>query len=193
MNSDDFVRLVLGNPINQRLLDRLPRTGLRDAWLVSGCLFQTCWNQLTGRPTDYGIKDYDIFYFDDRDTSWVAEDAQIKTALTAFGDIGADVEIRNQARVHLWYAQKFGVPYTPLLRATDGIDRFLAHACMVGLRPARQSGIDVYAPRGFDDIADLIIRPNSRQHFDRTTYQSKADRWRGKWPELTIMPAVDAS
>lgn len=38
----------------------------------------------------------------------------------------------NQARVHLWYAEKFGVPATPFRRATDGIDAFVATTCQVG-------------------------------------------------------------
>ena len=42
--------------------------------MVSGCRVQTAWNAQTGRAIDYGIRDYDVFYFDP-DTSWPAEDA----------------------------------------------------------------------------------------------------------------------
>ena len=44
---------------------------------MSGCLVQTVWNVLTNRALDYGIADYDVFYFDP-DTSWAAEDAVIR-------------------------------------------------------------------------------------------------------------------
>ena len=34
-------------------------------WLVfSGAVYQPVLNHLTGRPLDYGIKDYDLGYFD---------------------------------------------------------------------------------------------------------------------------------
>jgi hypothetical protein len=76
MDEGRFVDVVLRNRVNQILLERLPGFALTDAWLVSGSVFQTVWNVLTGRAPDYGIKDYDIFYFD-ADTSWEAEDAII--------------------------------------------------------------------------------------------------------------------
>ena len=123
MTDADFIAAVLSNPINRTILERLPALNLPDAWLVSGALFQTVWNGLTNRPPEHGIRDYDIFYFDP-DDSWAAEDAVIRRVKDVFADIAAEIEIRNQGRVHLWYSQKFGAPSPPLARATDGIDRF---------------------------------------------------------------------
>jgi hypothetical protein len=125
-----FIEAVLCNPVNRVILERLPMLGVNDVWLVSGSLFQTVWNCLTGRSPDYGIKDYDIFYFDP-DTSWAAEDAAIRRAAACLSDVDARIELRNQGRVHLWYPEKFGTPYPPLRRATDGIDRFLAVTAQV--------------------------------------------------------------
>src|SRR3954465_886354 len=96
MDEACFVEAVLRNRANQTILERLPALGLNDAWLVSGSLFQTVWNCLTGRPPDYGIKDYDIFYFD-ADTSWEAEDAVIRRMAACFSDIEGCIEPRNQA------------------------------------------------------------------------------------------------
>jgi hypothetical protein len=98
------------------------------------------------------------------------------------------MELRNQARVHLWYEEKFGVPYPPLARSTDGIDRFLSYNTQVGIR-AGESGTEVYAPRGFDDISHLIVRPNRAPNFLPDEYMGKALRWKEHWPELTILPA----
>ncbi|MGC1531290.1 MAG: nucleotidyltransferase family protein, partial [Bradyrhizobium sp.] len=72
MDQNTFLAAALRNPANQVIAEELFRLALPDAWLVSGCLVQSAWNVLTGRPCDYGINDYDIFYFD-RDTSWQAE------------------------------------------------------------------------------------------------------------------------
>lgn len=187
MTEDSFVASVLTNPINRIILDRLPQLELSDAWLVSGALFQTAWNALTGRDRQDGIKDYDVFYFDP-DTAWDAEDAAIRKARAAFGDLRADIEVRNQARVHIWYEQKFGMPYPPLTCATDGIDRFLMPCAQVGMRRSAD-GFDVYAPKGFDDIEQMIVRPNRCVNFHPDRYREKAIRWKELWPELTILPA----
>jgi hypothetical protein len=48
-------------------------------WLVfSGAVYQPVLNHLTSRPLDYGIKDYDLGYFDASDLSYDAQDAVIR-------------------------------------------------------------------------------------------------------------------
>jgi hypothetical protein len=185
MTKAEFLEAVLRNRFNRAILARLPELGLPDAWLVSGALFQTVWNVQTNRPPEFGIKDYDIFYFDP-DTSWEAEDAAIRRAQALFAELGVATEIRNQARVHLWYEKKFGKPYPPLRRTTDGIDRFLMPCAQVGISA---DGKEVYAPHGFDDICTMTIRPNRTENFHPDPYREKALRWQDSWPELTILPA----
>src|ERR1051326_1488825 len=143
MEESRFIECVWHNPVNRTILGRLPALGLPDVWLVSGCLFQTVWNVLTGRMIGHGIRDYDVFYFDDSDLSWEAEDAAIRRAGIVFADLGVKIELRNEARAHLWYPEKFGVPYPALSQATEGIDRFLLSAAQVGMRVSFGS-VEVY-------------------------------------------------
>ncbi len=185
MNQDQFLATALRNPHSRAILDELLRLALPDAWLVSGCLVQTVWNGLTGRAVDYGIADYDVFYFDP-DTSWEAEDAVIRQLQDRFASIPIKIEARNQARVHLWYPAKHGLPYPPLTRSTDGIDRFLTKNTQVGIRRT-QDGHDVYAPHGFDDVAGLVARPNPGPNFSAANYAAKVARWKALWPELTVL------
>ncbi|WBL79541.1 nucleotidyltransferase family protein [Bradyrhizobium xenonodulans] len=187
MNRDEFLALALKNPVNTAIIDELAALALPDAWLVSGCLVQTAWNGLTGRALDHGIADYDVFYFDP-DTSWEAEDAVIRTLHARLGHLGVKIEPRNQARVHLWYPGKHGLPYPPLTCSTDGIDRFLTRNTQIGVRRAGD-GHDVYAPHGFDDIQALIARPNPGANFSAASYKAKAARWKALWPELTVIAA----
>src|SRR4030081_3176992 len=102
MDSDTFLATVLRNPVNEIIADELFRLALPDAWIVSGFLVQTACNVLTKRMIDHGIDNYYIFYFDS-DTSWQAEDAVIGELQGRFANLGAKLEVRNQARVHLWY------------------------------------------------------------------------------------------
>ena len=187
MNKDDFLAAALRNPVNEKIAGALFQLDLPDAWIVSGCLVQTVWNGLTGRAADYGIADYDVFYFDP-DTSWQAEDAVIGKLQDQLTKPGVKIEARNQARVHLWYPEKHGLPYPALHSSTQGIDRFLTRNTQVGIRRT-PAGHDVYAPHGFDDIADMIVRPNPGPNFSAANYAAKAARWKALWPELTVLPA----
>jgi hypothetical protein len=187
MTETEFIDAALQNPVNRRLADELLRLKLPDAWIVSGCLVQTVWNVRTGRAVDYGIADYDVFYFDS-DVSWQAEDAVIRRLQDTFSGSGVTVEARNQARVHLWYPQKHGPPYPALGRSTDGIDRFLTKNTQVGIRRTGD-GYGVYAPHGFDDIANMVVRPNPGANFSAANYAAKAERWKKLWPEITVMAA----
>ena len=56
---------------------------------------------LSDRTVTKNIKDYDIFYFNAEDTSYEAGDVMVKDAAVLFGDRNIEVEVRNQARVHL--------------------------------------------------------------------------------------------
>jgi hypothetical protein len=167
----------------------LRETELPDAWIVSGCLVQTVWNVRTGRPIDHGILDYDVFY-SDPDTSWEAEDTVINHVALRLAGVSAKVEVRNQARVHLWYPAKHGRPYPPLTRSTDGIDRFLTTNTQVGIRPVLE-GYQLYAPKGLDDIEQMIVRPNRTANFSAENYTAKAERWKALWPEITVITAAD--
>jgi len=187
MTESDFIAATTRNRFNREILARSPALGLPDAWLVSGALFQTAWNIQTGRAPEHGIRDYDIFYFDP-DTSWEAEDSVIKRTAGIFAELDVSIEVRNQARVHLWYEKKFGVPYPPLTRSTEGIDRFLMHNAQAGIR-AIDDGTEIYAPHGLDDISKMIVRPNRAANFLPEKYMEKALRWKEHWPELTILPA----
>jgi uncharacterized protein len=185
MNRDEFLTAALRNPINGIIADELFELALPDAWLVSGCLVQTVWNVLTHRAVDYGINDYDVFYFDP-DASWEAEDTVIRKLAERFAKRGITVEARNQARVHLWYPEKHGLPYPPLRSSTDGIDRFLTRNTRIGIRRTG-GGYDVYAPDGFDDAANLIARPNMTANFSAENYEKKTARWKALWPEVTVL------
>ena len=98
------------------------------------------------------------------------------------------IEVRNQARVHLWYPEKHGLPYPALRSSTQGIDRFLTKNTQVGIRRSH-GGHEVYAPHGFDDIADMIVRPNPGPNFSAASYEAKAARWKMRWPEITVLAA----
>jgi hypothetical protein len=154
-------------------------------YVAAGCVVQTVWNVVTDRPADAGIKDYDLCYFDDTDLSWGAEDAVSQAGAALFGDV--PVEVRNEARVHVWYEDRFGVPCPPYTSTEHAIDCFPATTSCVGVRRDANNRWRIYAPHGFADVFNLVVRPNPVQA-PREIYEAKARRWCAQWPELTVLP-----
>jgi hypothetical protein len=132
---------------------------------------------LTRRAVDYGINDYDVFYFDP-DTSWEAEDRSSARSPRGLQAAVSAVEARNQARVHLWYPEKHGLPYPQLRCSTEGIDRFLTKNTQIGIRRT-QEAYEVYAPNGYDDVAALIVRPNPGANFSAGELRSEGRAMEG--------------
>jgi hypothetical protein len=175
---------------NQTLIQVLARTvgmGLPGWYVVAGCLYQTVWNVGTDQPPEAGILDYDLAYCDSSDLSWEAEDAVIRTGREVFGDLPAPVQIRNQARVHLWYEQKFGVPCLPHESTEAAIDTYEATTACLGVRWSGDGQWRVYAPHGLSDIFNLVVRPNPVLA-PRSVYETKVRRWQRQWPGLHVLP-----
>ncbi|MBQ1541587.1 hypothetical protein C5708_16925 [Caulobacter sp. CCUG 60055] len=157
--------------------------------IFSGAVYQTAWNALTGRDPDYGVKDYDLGYFDDADTSYEAEDVVIRRVAAAFPPgLAEKVEVRNQARVAIWFESRFGEPYAPLAHTDEALGRFVAPCFAVGVRLEKDDALSIAAPFGLADVFDLTIRPNPNRPlakgWDRVVASARA-----RWPELTVVQA----
>jgi hypothetical protein len=155
-------------------------------WLVfSGAVYQPVWNHLTGRPLEHGLKDYDLAYFDASDISYEAEDRVIRKVAAAFdAPLAAMVEARNQARVHLWFEDHFGEPYSPLGCSAEALNRFTAPAFAVGARLLADSQIEVVAPFGLEDLFALRLRANPQR--PSPAFARTAARAKRRWPEIAI-------
>lgn len=176
--------LLRRSAITRPILDRWAQIALPDAWLVAGAVAQTVWNDAHGFALEFGIKDVDIVYFD-ADLSEAAErrhETRVRTLLT---DLPVAVDVKNEARVHVWYASKFGYAIEPYTSASAAIATFPTTAGAVAFRPAGD-GFELCAPFGVDDLIGLIVRPNKAQ-VTESIYAAKVRRWRALWPRLTIL------
>lgn len=183
MTEDEFLDAVRANPANVALIERLRGLGLPQCYLTAGCLFQAVWNLKSGHPADWGVKDYDVFYFDDSDLSWEAEDAVIRQVEQATRDLAVTVDVKNQARVHLWYRSRYGEDYPQLKTAQAGTRRYLVTCTCIAINV--HSG-EVFAPYGLDDMASGILRMNPLNAKEQL-FQQKAASYRERWPWLTTI------
>jgi hypothetical protein len=177
--------IVRASPSLMQVLATARELDLPD-WLVfSGAVYQRVLNHLTGRDADYGIRDYDLGYFDAADISYAAEDAVIRRVAAAFeSPLKELVEVRNQARVHVWFEDKFGEPYAPLTRTSEALTRFVSPLFSVGVRLESDDALTIEAPFGLEDLFAMRLRPNPHRRtngFPRTAASATA-----RWPELVV-------
>lgn len=124
---------LLSNPYLALILDRFDEIGLPDCWLAAGAIAQTVWNRLHDRAPAAGIKDIDIVYFDARDLGEAGKQRAKSRVRALFPDIPLPF-VQNEARIHLWYAEKFGYPVAPYTSSADAIATFPTTATCIGVR-----------------------------------------------------------
>jgi hypothetical protein len=179
--------IVRATPRLMQVLRTARALALPDWMVFSGAVYQPVLNHLTGRPADYGLKDYDLAYYEASDLSYEAEDAVIRRVAAAIDSkLAPLVEVRNQARVHLWFAQKFGgeEDYGPLSCSAEALTRFTSATFAVGVRLEADDAVTVLAPFGLEDLFALRLRPNPLRKtagFARTVASVRA-----RWPEVVV-------
>jgi hypothetical protein len=178
--------ILRASPRLMRVLQIAAGLGLPDWRIVSGAVYQTVWNALGDRPADYGLRDFDLAYFDGADLSYEAEDVVIKHAAQVYPrELSPLVEVRNQARVHLWFEAHFGEPYAPLACTDEALARFVAPAFAIGVRLEPDGRLDIAAPFGLDDLFARRVRPNPNR--PRAKDWAKIAAGVGaRWPEVVV-------
>lgn len=98
-----------------------------DYYVGGGCVTQTVWNALTGREPNYGIHDVDIVYYDP-DPAEQKERGMARHIADKLDGLPMETDIKNEARVHLWYERRFGYPVKPCRSVEDAI-----RTCICGI------------------------------------------------------------
>ena len=183
----ELKNILLKNPAIQAVLERMPDVDLPNWYLGAGCLAQTVWNYLSDRNIHENISDLDLVYFDDTDLSYETEDQMIKLIQGLFSDIEIHMDVKNQARVHLWYEKHFGYPIKAYQSVEAAIDTWPTTATSVAVKYDGNRQFIVYAPFGLDDLMGMTVRANKAQ-ITENTYLKKVERWKRCWPDLEIIP-----
>lgn len=179
--------MLRDEPLIMDVLRGLRDEALPDSMLVAGAIYNLVWNRLTGRPGLAGVNDIDLFYFDASDIGYDAEDVVIQRLTRRFAHLPVPVQVRNQARVHLWFTQKFGAPFAPLTSSEEMLGRYASKTHSVAARLESDDSISVLAPFGLDDIFSFRVTPNPVLA-NRKAHEAKGARARAIWPEVTVLP-----
>ena len=170
----------------ERVLRTVRAVGKSECWVGAGADRDLVWDSRYGSGFEPSrVKDVDVVYFD-------AEDLRTDTERTVEHQLRAVLpevpwEVANQAAVHLWYPQRFGVTVPPLTSLVDAVGTWPEYATAVAVRISRSGFLDVVAPFGLDDLLDGIWRWNPR----RATLDEALSRLRRKsvpvrWPGVSV-------
>ena len=186
-NTEQLLQILEKNKSVQLILERAKEMCMPNWYLGAGGIVQTVWNVKHGFAPENGIKDYDLVYYDADNTSYEAEDIFIKKGKEIFNDIPVLVEIRNQARVHIWYEKHFGKSIGQYKSVEEAISTWPTTATSIGVRKNVDGTFQVYAPFGLDDLLGMVVKANKAKITEKI-YQDKVDRWIKIWPNLKVIP-----
>jgi uncharacterized protein len=184
---NDFYTIIKQNSYLDDVIKIASSEQIEKFYIGAGAVTQTIWNFIFGYELTYGIDDIDIVYFNNDDLSELAEDIVIKVLSQKLKHIPFHMDIKNQARTHLWYKDKFGYDVLAVSSIKDAIDRWPTTATSIGLRINRDNDMEIYAPFGLDDLFSGTVRANKRQ-ITSEIYDRKVQKWIRKWPNLKIIP-----
>ncbi|WP_404402402.1 nucleotidyltransferase family protein [Pelagibacterium halotolerans] len=179
--------IVRGHDVLMDVLVGLREMDLPDHLIGSGAIYNAVWSHLTGKPLLTGTKDIDVIYFDGSDLSYEAEDRVIRTVENRFADLSVPVEVRNQARVHLWFPDRFGFAVPPLARTKDALLRYASKTHAVAVRLETDDSLTIEAPFGLEDMFAFRITPNHALD-NKYTHHEKGARAKTIWPEIEVVP-----
>ena len=152
-------------------------------WLIGGGVIRDLvWDHLHDPGRQCAWQDVDLVFFDPASLGEERE-RNLRDELSAqASDIPWDV--KNQAAVHLWYPQAFGVEVQPLASSADGVATWPETATAVAVRLCADETIETVAPHGLEDLFGLICRRNPRrvtvaEYHRRIQVKAMAGRWPG--------------
>jgi uncharacterized protein len=76
------------------------------------------------QPAELGIKDVDLIYFDAQDLSGETEAGHERRAGDLFLALPLKLDVKNEARVHPWYKDRFGYPIEPHSSSANAMQPF---------------------------------------------------------------------
>ena len=182
----ELSRVLMLNHELYGIIEAAAGLGLQNHYIGAGCIAQTVWNYQLGLDLSFGISDVDFVYYDDSDISSDAESEVANKLRLMIPQCKFELDVNNQARVHLWYKDYFGYDMQPYTSVEAAINTWPTTATSVGVR-LEGGALKVYAPYGLNDIFGLVVRANKTQ-ITEEVYIKKVSKWTAKWPSLNVVP-----
>ena len=170
------------------MLDYIDSLNIPNFYIAAGSIFQTVWNYYDGKPLNYGIKDIDVIYYNSDDLS-VDTDLKYYEIIKKYSEskkYNYEIDVSNEARMHIWKKEKFGIDIEQYKSSEDAINKWIATVHAIGITKYKNK-IRIYAPYGLNDIFTRTIRPIKHEYNTEEIYNKKANSWKSRFDNLTII------
>lgn len=152
-------------------------------WIGAGVIRDLVWEQrFSAAAAGIQTKDVDVAFFDGGDLSRDRDELIESELIRRRPDVGWDA--KNQAAVHVWYPDPFGVQVPPFGSVPEAVATWPEYAVCVAARLALSGAIEICAPHGLDDLLDGVWRRNPTrvtvgEYERRLARKQPASRWPG--------------
>lgn len=178
----EFLDLIAGDPERRACLAAVAALDLPDCWIGAGFLRNPVWDHLHGFHAATPLNDIDVVYFDPKTPDPARE--QVLEAELAERLPGRPWSVRNQARMHQRNGDR------PYRSTADALTYWLETPTALAMRWQPDSGPEMLAPFGLDDLYALIVRPTAHAKAHRmTAYHARvtAKNFAKTWPKTKVL------
>jgi uncharacterized protein len=182
-----LTEMLLGSSWHRSALEAVAASGAPAAWIAAGAIRDLVWDERFGAGFDpAAVKDIDVVFLDPEDLR-PARDRDVETTLLR---LAPDLpwEAKNQAAVHLWYAERFGTDVEPLTSIEDAVGTFPETATAVAAR-LRGDRVEILAPLGLTDLLAGVWRRNPRRvSVEEAIARIDSKQPSNRWPRVQVIP-----
>ena len=189
MKKEDIVELIKKDKWMMNVLNIVKTLNLQDWYIGAGFVRGKVWDMLHDYSKRTPLPDIDVIYLNKNDFTdkEIAKDST-KTEIfyqnklkTLMSDVNWSVT--NQARMHVFHKDK------PYKSSEEALSQWVETATCVGVRLDEKNNLVLSAPRGIDDLVNLILKPTPKFKKNKGTfYKRMTDKdWLRKWPKLRVV------
>jgi len=189
MTKKDVVQLIRNDEWMMEIL-RITRTlDLQDWYIGAGFIRSKVWDTLHGYSKRTSLPDVDVIYFDKTDFSADEANNESTKAEILYEErlkkLLPEVKwsVTNQARMHLFHNT------APYKSSEDALNEWVETATCVGVKLENNDLLTLSAPRGVEDLVNLVLRPSINTPDKVATFYQriKDKKWLEKWPKLKVI------
>jgi len=189
MTKEDIILLIQNDNWMMDILRTVKTLDLPDWYIGAGFIRSKVWDTLHGYSQRTSLPDVDVIYFEKTDftpdeansestSAEISYEKRLEKLLT-----GVRWSVTNQARMHLFHHT------TPYNSSEEALSEWVETATCIGVRLDQNDQLILSAPRGIDDLVNLILRPisNSPEKLATFNQRVKNKKWLEKWPKLKVV------
>lgn len=189
MTKEEIVELIRNDDWMMSVLKTAKTLDLPGWYIGAGFIRSKVWDTLHGYSKRTSLPDVDVIYLNREDfvdeearkESTKAENLYEEKLKIMMPEVGWSVT--NQARMHLFHKTK------PYRSSEEALNEWVETATCVGVRLIDNNQLILSAPRGVDDLTNLILRPISKDPVVVKYFYQRIEnkKWLEKWPKLRVV------